>query len=329
MAHLATPMAVRVAATLGIADLIAAGTTTVPGLAEATDTHPDALGRVLRHLAAHEVLRQNESGEYALTGTGECLRSDHPSGIRAMLDTESAVGRAELSFVHLMHSVRTGAAAFPRLYGRDFWVDLESEPARARSFAESMGTDLTRSRSAGIVGARDWGALGSVVDVGGGSGTLAVALLSAFPELRVTVLDLPDTAESAKRAFIESDVDDRGEVVGGSFFDSLPPGAGGYLLSSVLHDWDDEPAMRILRRCAEAAGPGGSVFVIERIGAAGDRPGTAMDLRMLAYYGGKERDAAELTALAGAAGLLPRAEYAAGVSTVIELRAGGTARRGR
>jgi O-methyltransferase len=114
----------------------------------------------------------------------------------------------------------------------------------------------------------------------------------------------------------------RADAVAGSFFDPLPKGAGGYLLCAVLHDWGDEPARAILRRCAEAAGTaGGRVFVVEKLATETD-PRTEMDLRVLAWFGGRERSVTELTALAAAAGLLVAAVHPAGATPVVELTAG-------
>lgn len=116
-----------------------------------------------------------------------------------------------------------------------------------------------------IVSAYDWGALGDVIDVGGGDGTLLAALLVEYPALRGTVVDLPGTAEAARKLFAAAGLADRGNAVGGDFFGTLPAGAEGYLLCSVLHRWDDEQARAILRNCATAAGEDGAVFVIEKL----------------------------------------------------------------
>ena len=122
--------------------------------------------------------------------------------------------------------------------------------------------------------------------------------------MRGTVFDLPDTAEAALKALAAAGLAGRSDVVRGSFFDPLPPGAGGYVLSAILHDWDDNAARAILRRCAEAAGgPAAPVFVVEKIGADGESLRTEMDLRMLAYFGGRERGVAELSILAASTGL--------------------------
>ncbi len=320
MADLVTPMAVRVAATLRIADHIAQGLRTAPDLAEAVHADADALDRVLRHLVTVGVLTRDGSGRHTLTARGEALRDDHPAGLRAMLDIESAIGRADLSFVHLLHSVRTGEPAFPLQFGRPFWDDLAADPARSASFDARMGVDAA-AWARDLVSAYNWGSLGHVVDVGGGNGALLIALLSAYPALRGTVLDLPDTAEAAHRALAAAGLANRSEVVAGSFFDPLPPGAGGYLLCAILHDWDDAAARAILRRCAEAAGTDGAVFVVEKIGADGESLRTGMDLRVLAYFGGRERGVAALTALAADAGLRVAAVHPAGALAIVQLAA--------
>ncbi len=320
MADLATPMALRVAATLRIADYITLGLRTASELAGAVNADADALDRVLRHLATVEVLSRDASGRYVLTARGELLRNDHPAGLRRMLDIESAIGRADLSFVQLLQSVRTGEPAFPLQFGRPFWDDLAADPARSASFDAQMGADVAADAPA-IVAAYDWGSLGYVVDVGGGNGALLTAMLRAYPTLRGTVFDLPETAEAARKALMAAGLGDRGDVVPGSFFDPLPSGAGGYLLSAILHDWDDDAARTILRRCAEAAVNGGAVFVVEKIGAEGESLRTGMDLRMLAYFGGRERGVAELTALAETSGLRVVAVHPAGSLAIVELTA--------
>jgi hypothetical protein len=319
MADLATPMAVRVAATLRIADHITGGLVTAPELAEATNANADGLDRVLRHLANAGLLKRDKSGLYSLTVRGEALRSDHPAGMRAVLDIEGAIGRADLSFVQLLHSVRTGEPAFPAQFGRLFWDDLSADPIRSASYDAQMGSDVAAD-APDIVSAYDWGSLGHVVDVGGGNGALLIAMLREHPTLRGTVFDLPDTAETARKTLTAAGLADRSDVARGSFFDPLPPGAGGYVLSAILHDWDDNAARAILRRCAEAAGTTAPVFVVEKIGADGESLRTEMDLRMLAYFGGRERGVAELSSLAAGAGFRVAAVYPAGTLAVVELR---------
>lgn len=132
---------------------------------------------------------------------------------------------------------------------------------------------------------------------------------------------LPGPALRARESLRDKGLSERAEVVTGSFFDPLPAGAGGYLLSAIIHDWDDEPAVAILRRCAEA-GDLGVVLLIEAVGTDGESPNTEMDLRMLAYTGGRERGLAELRALAAQAGLVVRGVHLVGYNSIIELHRG-------
>ena len=218
----------------------------------------------------------------------------------------------------MLHTVRTGEPAFPAQFGRPFWDDLSSDARRSASFEVQMGSDIAADAPA-IVSAYDWGSLRHVIDVGGGNGALLAVMLSKHPTLRGTVLDQPDTSKAALRTLTAAGLADRSDVVAGSFFDPLPPGAGGYLLSAIIHDLGDDAARTILRRCAEAAGRNGSVFIIEKIGADGETLRTGMDLRMLAYFGGKERGVAELTALAEDSGLRVAAVHPAGTLSIVEL----------
>jgi hypothetical protein len=323
LADLLTPMAIRVAATLRMADHVAGGMSTAAEVAEAEHVDTDALDRLMRHLVSAHLLDRDASGQYSLTALGEGLREDHPSGARGRLDIDGAIGRADLSFVHLLHSLRTGEASFPALFGREFWDDLASDAARTASYDAQMGADVAAWAPA-VLAARDWGPLGHVIDVGGGDGTLLAALLRAHPSLRGTVFDQPSTAQAARTTLTAAGLADRSDVVPGSFFDPLPAGAGAYVLSAILHDWNDESARAILRRCAEAAGKAGIVFVVEKTGADGESPRTSMDLRMLAYFGGRERGVAELTALAASAGLRRVAVHRGGDLSIIEFTASRT-----
>lgn len=321
MAQLSTPMAVRVAATLRVADHIAAGLRTARELAPVVRADPDALERLLSYLAVRGVFDRDEGGRFSLTGLGEALREDHPAGKRALLDIDG-LGRAELSFIRLLHSARTGQAAFPEQFGRTFWQDLAADPRRATAFDQWMAVNIER-RLPDLVDGYDWASLGSIVDVGGGDGSLLIALLTRYRRLRGTLLDLAGAADAARQALDAAGLADRSTVVAGSFFDPLPAGADGYLLSWILHDWADEPARQILRRCAQAAGKRGRVIVAESIRPDGRSPHTGMDLRMLAFFGGKERGVAELGALAADAGLRVRQVRRAGSLVLLELSAAG------
>lgn len=305
MADLFTPMALRVAATLRLADHVAAGAGTAAELARRTESDPDVLARLVDHLITVGVLERGDDDSLSLTDLGTELRDGRPGDGRASLDIEGAVGRADLCALRLLDTVRTGQPAYALTYGRGFWEDLAAEPALAESFDAFMGARL-RSEAPEIASGYDWGALGHLVDVGGGNGTLLAAILAAHPSLRGTLVELPAPARAARETTAAAGVAERCEIVARSFFEPLPAGAGGYLLGSVLHDWDDAHALAILRRCADGAGATGRVLVIEhceREGAASSVLRTGMDLRMLALNGGRERTLEALEQLAAHAGL--------------------------
>jgi hypothetical protein len=318
-ADLITPMAIRVAATLRVADHIVAGVSSGPDLAARLGVGTDPLVRVLDHLVTAGFLLRDTDGGYVLTESGQWLRDDHSQGVRASIDLHGAIGHADLCMVELLHTVRTGEPAFERYFGRGFWDDLAMNPERAGSYNAQMGSQ--RAVEAPLVAAAfDWSALGEVVDVGGGDGSLLIALLRAHPTLRGTVLDLAAPAAAADSALAATGLTDRGRAQAGSFFDPLPPGAGGYILSRVIHDWDDEHALRILQNCADAAWPDGTVLVIEDTEDV-ENANTEMDLRMLAYVGGRERGRDAVNDLARHAGLAPGANTPAGpLRTIIEFR---------
>jgi hypothetical protein len=310
---LITPMAVRAAATLRLADLMTDGPVAVSELGRLSGSDPDALGRLLAHLACHGVFAEPDPGTFGLNDLAALLRSDHPSGMQVSLDLNGFGGRMDLAFTGLLHTLRTGQPAWETVFGAPFWPYLAADPAMSASFDAAMaaGPEYVADAAASY----DWSGTRHVVDVGGGTGPLLAAVLDAHPQVRGTLVDLPDTVERGReylagRGLAGRGLDGRGldgrcAFAGQSFFDALPAGGDAYVLSHVLHDWDDDQAGAILRRCAEAAGDRGRVVIIEGPGREdGDRAAFAeMNLRMLVLAGGRERGTADYTALAAAAGL--------------------------
>lgn len=301
MAGLATPMALRVAVTLGLPDRLLGEGAAVEQVAGELRVSPLALDLLLGHLATLGFVERTATG-YRTTAYGAHLCADAGTGLtNTLLHLDSAASRAELAFVELAHSIATGQAAYPRRYGQDFWADLAAHPHLRESFDRQM-TQRFRDEIPRIVAGVDWSRFATVVDVGGGQGTLLAAILAAHPGLRGHLVDLEPTAADAYETFDAHGMWERADVTAGSFFDPLPPGADAYLLVDILHDWDDEHAHRILARCVEAADPDGRVLVIEAVG--GRRADTGMDLAMLVIYGGRERRTDEFATIASANGLV-------------------------
>lgn len=310
MSSLVTPMALRVAATLRLVDRIGDGAATAAELAEDTGMHAEALERVLDHLVTIGALTGDPAGGYAPTEAGRQLRDDHPGGLRRDLDMDSAMGRAELSLIELLEAVRTGEVVYPRRFGRGIWQDLAARPDLQRSF------DVKMSRRyavfAGQIAERyPWSRYAHVMDVGGGNGTLMGEVLARHPDVRATVLDQAATAQAARDRFAADGLGERGSAVTGDFFGPIPPGADAYVLSDILHDWDEPQAAAILARCTEAAGDTGVVLVVESLrGGFGARStNTTLDILMLTIFGGRERRIEELAAMAAGCGLVHRSTH--------------------
>lgn len=302
MADLATPMAIRVAATLDLVEHAGSGGATAERLASATGASAPALRRLLDHLVEVGVFAL-DGDRYRPTALGAQMGEDAPEGVEPLLDINRAGGRAELAFVDLLDTITTGSPAYPRRYGRDFWADIDAAPELRRSFDAQMRWRF-RVQGAQIAERFDRGRFTEVLNVGGDDGSVLAAILRAHPHLRGRVVDLPPAAAAAADRFAADGLDDRAGAVPGSFFDPLPTGADACLLSDILHDWDDDAARAILAGCRRAVAPGGTVVVIEPLRGRG--AGTAIDLFMLMCFGGRERTVDELAALAADRGLVLR-----------------------
>jgi hypothetical protein len=301
---LVTPMALRVAATLRLADFMPDDGTgagaALADLAERAGADPEALARMLRHLVQHGVFTEPFPGQFAADPTAALLRTGQPGAV--WLDLDGFGGRMDLAFTGLAHTVRTGAPAWEQVFGEPFWAYLDANPAIGASFDATMAVDGGNAR---VADGYDWTAVRHVADIGGGTGTLIAEVLRHNPWLRGTLVDLPETAARARDYLAGLGLDGRCETVGQSFFEPLPVGADAYLLNRVIHDWDDAAASAVLRRCREAANRTGRVLVVESHGTADGDPAAfaEMNLRMLVLTGGRERTIDDYTALAAGAGL--------------------------
>ena len=313
--------AVHVAAELGIADLLADGPRTSDELAAAASAHPGTLRRLLRALASIGVLRQEDDRRFALTALGERLRSDAPDSLAATATYFG--GRSHWhAWGDLLHSVRTGEQAYVHVHGTDPWTHRGRDPEESALFDRVM-IELTRGINRAVLDAYDFGRFATVADVGGGRGALLVALLREHGSMQGVLFDQPHVIATAEEGLREAGVADRCRIVGGNFFEEVPPGADAYVLKSVIHDWDDEEAVAILRACRRAVPADGVLVLVERVVAPGDADWETAesDLNMLVATGGLERTLAEYGALLGAAGfeLVGASPTGAGFS-VIEAR---------
>jgi len=294
--------ALYAAVTLGIPDLVASRAQSSEELAATTRTHADALERLLRALAATGVLYQDDDGCYSLTSFGEPLRSDSTESIAGWV---AYVGREPhwRAWGDLLHSVRTGENAFRHVYGTDVW-HYRAEHAEEGAIFDGAMAALTSRDNRNMIAAFAFDRFETIVDVGGGNGSLLAAVLAATPNARGAVFDLPHVVAGAAAVLDAAGVADRCETVAGSFFEAVPP-ADAYVLRSILHDWEDEEATAILATCARSLKTDGSVLVVDRlIGAPNeDRAPKYSDLNMLVGAGGRERTLEDFSALFEDAGL--------------------------
>ena len=294
--------AIVAAAQLGVADLLADGPASCADLAERTGVPARSLQRLLRALASVGVFAEVADGTYGLTALASCLRKDLPGSLWA-----SGLVTGELLYPawgELLHSLRTGEPSFERVFGSGFFAYLGAHPDAGARFQQMMAQSKVAINAA-VPAAYDFSGCKTIVDVGGGNGSLLASVLVANPSARGILFELPHVVDQARRQLTDAGVAERCELVGGDFFVSVPAGDT-YLMRSILHDHDDEQSARILQACRAAMPPDGRLLVIEQVIAGEDEPGAwmpeFMDLQMLILLGGQERTTAEFRALFAAGG---------------------------
>ena len=320
-ADLLTPYAIRVAATLRLADHVEDGATTVSALAEATGADPTALGGLVGHLSTEGIFTLEAGGEIGLQRLGRALLDDHSGGERRRLDLDGADAHMDVAWAGLRHTVTTGQPGFDVVFGRGFWDHVHADPTLAASFDGSMA-EWAYSWVPSVRDAYDWTRHRHIVDVGGGIGLLLTEVLGAAPDATGAVVELPATVATARWWFSERGLAGRAEAVEGSFFDALPE-ADAVVLAQVVHDWPDPEAATILANARDAVRPGGRVLLVERL--LGDQElhqaaHAPMVLLMRNLFGATERSEEHLVDLAEQAGLVHRATHRAGMAmNIVEL----------
>ena len=294
--------AVYVAARLGIADVLAAGPKSGQELAAATGADRQSLCRLLRALCAMGVFRTPAADRFALAPLGEALQSGVPGSLRAMVLTLGEIHYE--AWGHLFHSVKTGASAFQHAFGAPLFEYLGRDPEAGNRFNEAM-TDFSALVAYAVLLAYDFSDVKSTVDVGGGCGELLASILRVYPAMQGTVLDTPAVIAAAEKRLPWDPGRDRCTLLPGNFLEAVPPGADVYLMSGVVHDWDDDHAIRILRNCQGSMAQDSRVLVIECVVPDGHDISFSklLDLNMLVMNCGRERTKTEFRELFDAAGL--------------------------
>jgi hypothetical protein len=281
--------AITAAAQLGIADALAAGPLTADELGRRVGADPDAVARLMRLLISRGIFRRRSGDRFALNALGDTLRSDAPVSMAgAALFYGSKQHREH--WTALVESVRTGKASVPAIRGMEFFEYLAEDPEFAGLFNDAM-TSTSEMLEAALVAACDLSRFRTIADVGGGHGRLLSAMLTAAPNVKGVLADLPDVVAGAHAVLAEHGVTERVQIQGGSFFDGVPPGADAYVLKNVLHDWDDDKTADILRNIRAVSDSGTTLLLFEMVIPDHDREfiGKLVDLEMLLVAGSFER----------------------------------------
>lgn len=297
LSDLCTPWCLHVVATLQIANHIASGMSQIDDLAAAASCDPDVLEAVLSHLVTKGVFEEPAPGHFALN---EAARDLLDPVFQLSMDLNSLGGRMAHAWSTLLPYTRTGKSHYPQLFGRSFFEDLEAHPKISADFDALIGPagHGTPSGNFNITGG--WESIGTIADVGGGTGAMLAEVLRAHPHLKGMLIDLPATVARSSELFHTAGVNDRIEFYGQSFFDPLQPGADLYLLRGIINDWPDKESMTILGNCAKAAQPNGRVVILKSVHPDNSPKSLTIEMVLL---GGKHRTLTEFNRLAQQAGL--------------------------
>ncbi len=293
---------VYAAARLGLADHLAAGPKSAAELAGPTKTHGPSLHRLMRTLAGLGLLSQADGQRFALTPVGEALKSGAPGAARSTLLTLGSPPFVA-AFEKIMHSLETGETGFQKAMGMPIFDYLGKHPEEARLFSETM-VGFHGAEPPAVAAAYDFSKLGTVVDVGGATGNMLSAILARYPGVKGVLYDMPHVVRDAPAFLKARGVEGRVTIASGDFFKSVPPGGDAYLLSHIIHDWNEEQCLTILGNCKKAMKPGSRLLLVEMVLPEEDvpHPGKMLDIVMLVVPGGRERTAPEYADLLGKAG---------------------------
>ena len=309
-----------VAAELGVADVLQEGPVTVDEIATRLGAHRDPLHRVLRALAQLGVLAEASDGRLSLTPVGDCLRTDRPGSLRplARFWGHEMMQRAWGS---LLHTIMTGETAFDHALGMSAFAYLQSHPDAAAIYHDGMAKIQVLETNA-VIDAYEFPPCGTIVDVGGGNGSLLAAILQTVPATGGVVVDLPNAQSDVEATIRTAGLTDRVRFEPGDFFTEVTAGGDCYLLRQIIHDWEDDDAMTILRTCRRAIAPDGRLLIIELIlppEGTDSLDAVMIDVTMLVRLGGRERTAAQYATLLEKTGFnLDRVLTTAGRQAILE-----------
>ena len=293
---------VYAAAKLGLADQLATGPKSAAELAGPTRTHAPSLHRLMRTLASLGILTEREAQRFALTPLGEALRTGAPGSARATVLTFGSPWFVD-GFENIMHSLETGGTGFEKAKGMPVFDYLGQHPEDAALFSETM-VGFHGAETPAVAAAYDFSKFKTVVDVGGATGNLLAAILARHAGVRGVLFDMPHVVGGAPALLKERGVESRVTVQAGDFFKGVPAGGDAYVLSHVIHDWNEGQCLTILGHCRKAMKPDGRLLIVEMVLPPGDtpHPGKILDIVMLVMPGGQERTEAEYALLLGKAG---------------------------
>jgi O-methyltransferase domain/Dimerisation domain len=311
--------AVYTATKLGIIDELRDGPKTSDAVAEGVGADPDAVYRLMRLLASRGLFTRRRDGRFALAPMGEALRADAPGSIRGYV----LFAGDPLHWEHwgqLSHSVRTGRCAVEEVRGKPTFEWFDDVPELAAVFNDGM-TSISKMETPAVVSAYDFSRFGTIADVGGGHGLLLAAILRQAPNSRGILFDAEPVVNGAHTVLESAGVSARCATVGGSFFKSVPAGADAYVLKHIIHDWDDEKSVQILRNVRTAMKPDATVLIVEAVVPDDDREHLSklLDLEMLVAANGRERTQAEYAELLRQAGFrFTRTVPTVGPASIVE-----------
>ena len=294
--------AIYIVAKLGLADQMQDGAKSAEELAAATGTHTPSLFRVLRALGSVGVLTQDEGSRFGLTPLSETLCTNVSGSLRAFATTELGDDHYE-GWGNLLHSVKTGEIAFDNHFGMPVWEYYAQHSDNAKTFNDAM-TGISLGTIEAVLASYDFSGIKKLADIGGGHGALLTSILKANPGMQGILFDAPVVVPGASVRIEAEGLSDRCEVVAGDFFASVPSGADAHIMKWIIHDWDEERSLTILKNCHQAMPANGKLILIEAVVPSSNEPHFSkfIDLNMLVMTGGRERTEDEYRTLLAAAG---------------------------